>query len=830
MNAVPPRLRIALLCNYIDRAYQSSFFSALERAAQSRGAELLVVVGRELEAELAHERALNQVYRWLGPERVDGVVVLSAALANFSGPEGVLRLCHELLPVPSCSIGLRLPDVPSIVIDNRAAMRAATSHLISAHGCRQLGYIGGPDYNEEARLRYLGYRDALADAQLPFDERRVTAGRYTTESGHLGLLELMARGAELDGVLAANDNMALGAVDALLEAGLRVPEDVKVLGFDDAPVARFARRSLTTVAQPFDDMAGLALDALLAQLRGQQPPALQCPGVRLVTRESCGCGYVLARSDEPELPPRLPATVFLRDWAAELERRASSGVALQLWETAVPELARGLASELEGASGRFLRQVEAVADELERQRHTGDELSRALSELLRRCQDAGYRGSQDPGLERACLEGRAKASAISHREHGRRALVVMDSATGIRSVSQHLAMMLSPAALAGSFRDALRQLDISTGYLGVFVEEDGGELLRPLLALEHGEVLSTSPAPYPARQLFPANFPSAQGEGLIVLPLTIEARTIGLVALDSQTEPFVCEALRSQLSAALEMGALHARVVEETTIHERLAHEQLLGELVVARRIQGALAPSELDVPGFELAATLISADQVGGDYYDVFPTSDGCWLAIGDVTGHGLLAGLIMLMMQSSVSTAVCSAPVQGATQGASQTPAEVTCRVNRVLHSNIRSRLHVKDHATFMILHAHTDGRVVMAGAHEDVIVHRKASGRCELLETTGVWLGISPDIADTTEDQPFELAEGDTAVLYTDGLIEARDAAGEEFGMDRVCQLIQAVAAQGPQAIVTALSEGARRWAPVQQDDITVVVMRRRSHALG
>ncbi len=816
MNAASPRFRIALLCNSIDRAYQSSFHNALQRAAQSRGAELLVVVGRELESELPHERALNQVYRWLAPDRVDGAVILSAALSNHSGPEGVLRLCQELLPVPSCSIGLRLPDVPSILIDNRAAMRTATSHLISAHGCRQVAYIGGPDYNEEARLRYQGYRDALAGAQLPFDERRVTAGTFSTESGHLGLLELLARGAGFDALLAGNDNMALGAVDALLEAGLRVPEDVKVLGFDDAPVARFARRSLTTVAQPFDDMAALALDALLVQLRGEPPPALQYPGVRLVARESCGCGYVLARTDDPEAPPALTPQAFLRDWAAELERRASSGVALQLWETAVPDLARGLASELEGRSGAFLQALEDVADELERQRQTGDELSRALGGLLQRCQEAGYRGRHDHGLERACLEGRAKAAAISHRGHGRRALVVMDSAVAIRGVSQQLALMLSPAALAGSFRNALRQLGISTGYLAVCAE-DGSDQLRPLLALEHGEVLSTSPAPYPARQLFPANFPGVSGEGLIVLPLTIEARTIGLLALDGKTEPFVCEALRSQLSAALEMGALHARVVEETTIHERLAHEQLLGELVVARRIQGALAPSELDVPGFELAAELISADQVGGDYYDVFPMADGCWLAIGDVTGHGLLAGLIMLMLQSSVSTAVRGA--------AEQTPAAVTCHVNRVLHSNIRSRLKVKDHATFMILRARTDGRVVMAGAHEDVIVHRKATGRCELVETTGVWLGISPDISDTTEDTPFELAEGDVAVLYTDGLIEARDAAGEELGMERVLQLIQAAAAQGPQAIVTALSAAARKWAPVQQDDITVVAMRRR-----
>ena len=127
--------------------------------------------------------------------------------------------------------------------------------------------------------------------------------------------------------------------------------------------------------------------------------------------------------------------------------------------------------------------------------------------------------------------------------------------------------------------------------------------------------------------------------------------------------------------------------------------------------------------------------------------------------------------------------------------------------------------------ILRARADGRVVMAGAHEDVIVHRKASGRCELVETTGMWLGISPDISDTTEDVPFQLGSGDTAVLYTDGLIEARDAAGEELGMERVLQLIQAVAEQGPQAIVDAL-----RVTAVGRPDAPVDAGRAAVHAAG
>src|SRR5690606_31028908 len=108
----------------------------------------------------------------------------------YSGLEGVQRLCRALAPLPHCSIGLRLPGVPSIVLDNRGAMRTASKHLLVEHGCRRLAYVSGPDYNEEARERLLGYRDALAEAGLPFDQRRVAFGHFTRETGHAALSSL----------------------------------------------------------------------------------------------------------------------------------------------------------------------------------------------------------------------------------------------------------------------------------------------------------------------------------------------------------------------------------------------------------------------------------------------------------------------------------------------------------------------------------------------------------------------------------------------------------------------------------------------------------------
>lgn len=398
----------------------------------------------------------------------------------------------------------------------------------------------------------------------------------------------------------------------------------------------------------------------------------------------------------------------------------------------------------------------------------------------------------------------------------------MGNAEALREVSRDLAVVLSAPGLAKSFERALSTLGIGSGLLALAVPADPDlepleqlEPLEPLVAIESGVAVDVALGVYPARQLFPAGFPRDRSS-LTVYPLTVEEQVTGLVAFSSQAEAFVCEALRSQFSAAIKLSALHARVVSETAMRERLANEQLLGEVATARRIQSALCPRDLHVSGFEVAAQLVAADQVGGDYYDVMPTADGCWVGIGDVTGHGLLAGLIMLMIQSSVGTAVLA--------DTDQSPAQVLCSINAVLQSNIRSRLDAREHATLMILRAHEDGRMVMAGAHEDVIVHRKATGRCELIPTDGVWVGITDDIRDATQDKAFQLHPGDTLVLYTDGLIEARDAQGRELDIQRVCAAVAAVAPQGPRAIVDLLFAKARAWTPVQQDDITVVALRR------
>jgi sigma-B regulation protein RsbU (phosphoserine phosphatase) len=241
-------------------------------------------------------------------------------------------------------------------------------------------------------------------------------------------------------------------------------------------------------------------------------------------------------------------------------------------------------------------------------------------------------------------------------------------------------------------------------------------------------------------------------------------------------------------------------------------------ELEIATRIQTSILPRDREVPNLEVAATMLPATEVGGDYYDVLPTADGCWFGIGDVAGHGLTSGIVMMMVQSVVATIVRANP--------NATPRQLVAAINVVLYENIRDRLRQDEHVTFTLLRYGGDGRVAFAGAHEEMLV-RRASGKIEHVATPGTWLGVLPDIERETVDSEITLGVGDVLVLYTDGVIEARDASGAEFGMDRLAEAVK----QAPGGSAIGVRDEALRaveawsaWGVERADDITIVVVRR------
>lgn len=238
-------------------------------------------------------------------------------------------------------------------------------------------------------------------------------------------------------------------------------------------------------------------------------------------------------------------------------------------------------------------------------------------------------------------------------------------------------------------------------------------------------------------------------------------------------------------------------------------------ELAIAARIQSALLPRRYELDGFEVACLMRPATEVGGDYYDIIPVEGACYVGVGDVSGHGLPAGLVMLMTQAAMSGLVRAMP--------RASPRELIVLLNQVLHENIRHRLNQHEHVTFNLLRFDRSGLVTHAGAHEDILVLRSGDSALEHFTTSGTWLGPGPDVSRSTRESSFRLGVGDVVLLHTDGVTEARNDRREQLGLERLARAFAGLKSEPVEAMVSALGELASSWASSCEDDMTILALR-------
>jgi DNA-binding LacI/PurR family transcriptional regulator len=211
------------------------------------------------------DRDTARVARYLSGGFVDGVIIVSA---RQNDP--ITRIV-EKLDLPTAFVGHPpdLRDLPFVGIDNRTSARALTERLLET-GRRRVGMIAAALDRDSGADRLAGFTDALGDA---FDSHLVASvPLYAYAAGVAGMRELLQRAPEIDGVFAASDAVAAGALEALRDAGRRVPEDVGVVGFDDSAWARRTQPPLSTVHQPASGLGAGAAELVLQQLRGEATP------------------------------------------------------------------------------------------------------------------------------------------------------------------------------------------------------------------------------------------------------------------------------------------------------------------------------------------------------------------------------------------------------------------------------------------------------------------------------------------------------------------------------------------------------------------------------
>lgn len=818
-----PRRTLGLLVDWLRDLYQNSLFIAIAKAAEEYDTNLLCMTGGILESPDAFWSQRNVLYEFVGPQNVDGLIITAGTMGNLIGPERLTQYLERYRPLPLISTAYRLPDYSSVIIDNEAGMRAVLEHVVAHHGRRRVAFIRGPEGNQEAERRFTVYRQVLDDYRIDFDAKLVFDGSFARDSGIEAAQRLLASGVAFDALAAANDLMALGAMETLRGSGIRIPEQTIVVGFDDIEDSRFAMPQLTTVRQPFRALGREAVRLALTQIDGLSKLETITLSPELVVRRSCGCAL---DCDEDEhgivasVTPLAPRDDVRKRFVASFGVLSDEGISVD--ESSVLRLFDALLLELDaGVTGEFATQLVDLV-----RATRGKDVSPwyAVVRVMYRTISAWT--SAEP-------ERRARAQKIRRQvrtligdmaelTQGQERLRLGEISLALAETSKALTATFSLEALGEALCRLLPRLDIPGCMISLYekrLDPRGSARVKVAFHQRRASFAAAVGRDFDTAQLAPTGvlFGSERCT-FVVEPLFFGEQQFGFSLFGmGPNEGLVYEALRDQISGALKGGALVAQLVDEAQRRQIAEKEQAEKELKIAARIQTMILPKSPTVPTLELAAIMDPAVNVGGDYYDILPCSDGCWIGIGDVAGHGLGSGLIMLMMQSMVSALVHGQP--------NRRPSEVVAVLNSLIYENVRERLGQDEHVTFCLMRIRENGRVVFAGAHEDILVYRHRRERCDQVAMTGVWLGIMPIIADEITDATLELEDGDVLLLYTDGVTEARDVDGRYFGLERLQIELSKVHERSATAIRDHLLEVTRAWMSMQQDDITLLVARYR-----
>jgi sigma-B regulation protein RsbU (phosphoserine phosphatase) len=263
--------------------------------------------------------------------------------------------------------------------------------------------------------------------------------------------------------------------------------------------------------------------------------------------------------------------------------------------------------------------------------------------------------------------------------------------------------------------------------------------------------------------------------------------------------------LASQVSSALKNAALHRESVEKTRLEE---------EMILASKIQRSFLPAQFpSIEGMDIYANAVPSKHVGGDYFDVLDMGSGkIVMAVADVAGKGVPAGLLMSMLQASLRTQVTENGLACA---------KIIDRINRLVYESTDP----EQFATFFLCAVDSDRRVLTFcnAGHNFPIVVRK-DGSCELLRDGGLILGVMGNV--TFDEGRTPLGSGDMLVCYTDGVTEARDINDEEYGEQRLMDLVRSVRNVGSaREVITAVQESVLDFTggADQADDMTMLVLK-------
>lgn len=551
---------LGVIVDWLGEPYQAAVCGGIEQGAAHAGANLLIFVGGQLPASPPAGAPRHQVYELAGRHNLDGLIVLSGTICHQVGLAGVRSFCEQFAGLPLCSIGLPLPDAPSVTVDNESGMAAVVRHLVEQHSARRIAFISGPTANAESALRVAAYRSVLQQHGLATEEQLLLPGTFMRDSGALAVRTLAKRFGprleQIDAIVAANDNMAIGAMDELGKMAIAVPDRIAVVGFDDIEEARLIEPSLTTSRQSLDRIGLEAVRRVLQSRNAADELELRI-STELVVRQSCKCS-VLGLSKRSGVASKQRFQLALMGQRerilAQLGRAArgrfsAAGVG---WEQGL--LGPLIDDVIAGSAQLFLPALERLTQRLGAARVDLNAIDEVLSALrdelvpLLHGEPDKHRLAED--LFHAV---RLSTSAALQRGLGRAHLELTRWGRRMSVVCNAISAAADYAELRARTREFLPTLGLRSYFICVY-DTPGDASQARLVASSGPAELGLEGKAFRGRELLPPEFATAEGTGSVfaVLPLPGRRALLGHVLFEYTAQhAFTCGAISEAIGIAL---------------------------------------------------------------------------------------------------------------------------------------------------------------------------------------------------------------------------------------------------------------------------------------
>ncbi|MCP4543814.1 MAG: substrate-binding domain-containing protein [Chloroflexi bacterium] len=572
-NSQDKRPTIGLLLDNIWDPIAWDVWAGVNDATKEADANLLCFVGGAVRSRIEFTAQSNVLYDLVGAQNVDGLVIWGGGLGQFISPEEMIVFCEQYHPLPMVNAALPLEGVPSILVDNYEGMRDAMIHLTEVHGYRRIAFVRGPEGHPEADERYRAYTTVLAEHGLAVDLDLVAPGNFHPDSGtkaiHL-LLDQRKLQPKIDfeAIVAVDDGSAISAMEELQARGVRVPDDVAVVGFDNIEEGRYVTPPLTTAPSLVYEQGQRATAMVLTLLEGGQVPERVILPTQVVVRQSCGCvAPAVAQAAVGKVPKfdeafEVALATRRQEILSEMVQAVEASLLVDVTSEWAEQLLDTFVADLKGGTSETFV---STLNEILRQAMGGNVAAWQGALSVLRYHALPYLNDQDALSQAEDLwqQARVVIGEAAQRAQAYQRLQTEQKIRTLSAISQVLGTTFDVPELVNVLTERLPDLDIECACISLYDDSDASfEWSKLVLAYskEGNAALEGEGRRFSTRQLVPDGLlPRDKRYSMVVEPLYFQENQLGLAVFKAEPqEAMIYDALRGHISSALK-GALLLR-------------------------------------------------------------------------------------------------------------------------------------------------------------------------------------------------------------------------------------------------------------------------------